>query len=90
MCALFSSVAAAQADASARAHFIAAQQCQQQGRLDEAAHEYQTVLRLQPGLPEAYLNLGLVYYDQAKFEDSARALAAAGKLVPGMRGVDLF
>jgi tetratricopeptide (TPR) repeat protein len=90
LCAFFSSVAAAQADTSARAHFIAAQQYQQQGRLDEAAHEYQTVLRLQPGSPEAYVNLGLVYYDQAKFGDSARALAAAGKLRPGIRGVDLF
>lgn len=88
--AFFSSVAAAQADTSARAHFIAARQYQQQNRLNEAVHEYQTVLRLQPGLPEAYLNLGLVYYDQAKFGDSARALAAAGKLRPGIRGVDLF
>ena len=90
LCAFFSFVAAAEADASARAHFLTAQQYQQQGRLDDAAHEYQTVLRLQPGLPEAYLNLGLVYYDQAKFEDSARALAAARKLRPGIRGVDLF
>ena len=90
LCAFFSSVAAAQADTSARAHFIAAQQYQQQDRLDEAVHEYQTVLRLQPGLPEAYANLGLVYYDQAKFGDSARALAAAGKLRPGIRGVNLF
>ena len=90
LCAFFSSAAAAQADTAARAHFIAAQQYQQQGRLDEAAHEFQTVLRLQPGLPEAYVNLGLVFYDQAKFEDSAQALAAARKLRPGIRGVDLF
>jgi tetratricopeptide (TPR) repeat protein len=90
LCAFFSSVATAQGDTSARTHFIAAQQYQQQGRLDEAAHEYQTALHFQPGLPEAYVNLGLVYYDQAKFGDSARALAAAGKLRPGIRGVDLF
>jgi tetratricopeptide (TPR) repeat protein len=71
-------------------HFIAAQQAQQQGRLDEAAHEYQVVLRIQPGLPEAYINLGLVYYAQAKFEESAQALTAADRLKPGMRGVSLW
>ena len=71
-------------------HFLAAQQAQQQGRLDAAAHEYQTVLHLQPGIPEVYVNLGLVYYAQGKFEDSARALATAEKLKPGMHGVSLW
>ena len=71
-------------------HFLAAQQAQQQGRLDDAVGEYKEVLRLQPGLPEVYANLGLVYYAQARFGDSARALARAGKLRPGMRGVSLW
>lgn len=71
-------------------HFRAAQQAQQQGLLDAAAEEYQIVLHLQPGLPEAYVNLGLVYYAQAKFDESARALAAAEKLRPGMRGLSLW
>jgi tetratricopeptide (TPR) repeat protein len=47
-------------------HFLAAQQAQQQGRLDDAVHEYLAVLKLAPGLPEAYVNLGLVYYAQSK------------------------
>ena len=42
-------------------HFLAAQQAQQQGRLDDAVHEYLAVLKVSPGLPEAYVNLGLVY-----------------------------
>ncbi len=71
-------------------HFSAAQQAQQQDRLDDAAGEYLAVLRLAPGLPEAYVNLGLVYYAQSKFDDSARALSTAGKLRPGMRGVSLW
>ena len=71
-------------------HFVAAQQAQQQGRLDDAVHEYLAVLKLAPGLPEAYVNLGLVYYAQSKFDDSARALSTAGKLRPGMRGVSLW
>jgi tetratricopeptide (TPR) repeat protein len=71
-------------------HFRAAQQDQQAGLLDDAAHEYQTILRLQPGLAEVYANLGLVYYAQAKFDDSAYALAAADKLKPRLRGVALW
>ncbi len=71
-------------------HFLAAQQAQQQGRLDDAVHEYLAVLKLAPGLPEAYVNLGLVYYAQSKFDDSARALSTATKLRPGMRGVSLW
>jgi tetratricopeptide (TPR) repeat protein len=71
-------------------HFLAAQQAQQQDRFEDAVHEYLAVLKLAPGLPEAYVNLGLVYYSQSKFEDSARALSTAGKLRPGMRGVSLW
>ena len=37
-------------------HFLAAKQAQQQDRLDDAVHEYLTVLKLAPGLPEAYVN----------------------------------
>ena len=71
-------------------HFRAAQQAQQQDRLDDAVHEYLAVLKLAPRLPEAYVNLGLVYYAQSRFEDSAQALSTAGKLRPGMRGVNLW
>ena len=89
-CMLLSSGSAQESGSQVQKHFLAAQQDQQQGRLDEAAVEYQTVLRLEPGLPEAYVNLGLVYYAQAKFEESARALATAANSRPGMRGVSLW
>jgi tetratricopeptide (TPR) repeat protein len=71
-------------------HFAAAQQDQQEDRLDAAAQEYQRVLGLQPRLPEAFVNLGLVYYAQAKFDESARALEKAASLRPGMHGVSLW
>src|ERR1039457_2435533 len=87
---LLPSSSAQQAGSLVQQHFLAAQQDQQQGLLDAAVREYQAVLRLQPGLPEAYVNLGLVYYAQAKFDESAHALAIAGKLRPGMRGVSLW
>jgi tetratricopeptide (TPR) repeat protein len=93
-CAL-SSAGTAQVDSSqiqnqVQEHFLAAQQDQQQGRLDDAVREYQAVAHLQPGIPEAYANLGLVYYAKGDFEDSAKALASAAKLRPGMRGVSLW
>ncbi len=79
-----------QVEDQAQEHFRAAQQAQQQGRLEDAASEYLAVLKLAPGVPETYVNLGLVYYAQAKFDDSAQALSKAGKLRPGMRGVSLW
>ena len=87
---LLSAAGAQENNSKVQEHFLAAQQNQQQGRLDAAADEYKAVLRLAPGLPEAYVNLGLVYYAQAKFDESARSLAAAIKLRPGMPGVSLW
>jgi tetratricopeptide (TPR) repeat protein len=78
------------ADSPARQHFTAAQQDQQRGDLDAAVREYQAFIRLQPDIPEAYVNLGLVYYAEAKFAESDRALSTANKLRPGMRGVSLW
>lgn len=75
---------------AAQAHFRAAQEFQQQGHLDEAVREYKAVLALQPNIPEVYVNLGLTYYAQARFAESAQALSTAAKLKPGMRGVDLW
>jgi tetratricopeptide (TPR) repeat protein len=73
-----------------RTHFAAARQAQDAGLLDKAVQEYLASIHLQPALPEAYVNLGLIYYAQSRFEDSARALATASKLRPGMRGVSLW
>lgn len=84
------SASAQQTDAMMEKHFLAAQQDQQQGLFDAAANEYKAVLRLQPAMPEAYINLGLVYYAQSKFDESARALTEANRLRPGMRGASLW
>lgn len=75
---------------AAQTHFRAAQEFQQRGHLDEAVREYKAVLALQPSVPEVYINLGLTYYAQARFADSAWALSTAARLKPGMRGVDLW
>ena len=93
-CVLSSAVAAqvvdSQIQAQVQEHFLAAQRAQQQGQLDAAVAEYRQVLRFQPGLPEVYANLGLVYYAHGEFENSAKAFALAEKLRPGMRGVSLW
>jgi len=77
-------------DTQVQQHFLAAQQDQQQGHLDAAVREYQAILHLQPRIAEVYANLGLIYYTQAKFSESAKALAEANQLKPGMRGVSLW
>jgi len=89
-CLLLSVAAAQESNSKVQEHFLAAQNDQQQGHLDAAADEYNAVLRLAPGMPEVYVNLGLVYYAQAKFEESATAFATAARLRPGMRGVSLW
>lgn len=71
-------------------HFEAAQKAQQAGDLDTAAREYRAAIQLNPQIAELYANLGLVYYAQSKFSDSAAALDKAARLKPGLRGVNLW
>jgi tetratricopeptide (TPR) repeat protein len=78
------------ADAEAAQHFAAAHQAQDAGNLDLAATEYLAVIHLRPEVGEAYASLGLVYNAQGKFAESARALAKAEKLKPGLPGVSLY
>ncbi len=77
-------------ESQVRQHFAAAQEAQKAGKLDKAIGEYSTVLRLQPGIPEVYGNLGLVYYLKSEFEQSAAAFEKALAQKPGLRGADLF
>ena len=79
-----------QVDTDIRQHYEAARQAQMSGDMETAAREYQEVLHLQPDTPEIYANLGLVYYAENKFSDSAKALSRANALKPGLRGVSLY
>jgi tetratricopeptide (TPR) repeat protein len=89
-CVFLPACGAQEASQGIEEHFRAAQQDQQAGQLDSAVREYQAVLKLDPRLPEAYANLGLVYYAQANFEASATSLSKANELRPRMRGVSLW
>ena len=84
------SLSAQDADSAAGRHFLAARAAQSSGSFDLAVQEYLAVIRLEPNLAEARVNLGLVYYLQARYDESARTLEKSLALKPGMRGVDLF
>ena len=71
-------------------HFNAARVAQNSGLLDEAAQEYQQALKWSPGIAEIYASLGLVYYSQAKFGESAATLSKSEQLKPGLNGVSLW
>ena len=72
------------------AHFSAAQRAQNAGDLDTAVQEYRSVLALESNVGEVYVNLGLVYHLQAKFEASAEALRHALALKPELLAANLF
>lgn len=88
--AILSRACAQNTDAAVERHFAAAQLAQKAGELDTAAQEYQQILRLDPGLAEIHANLGLIYYTQLRFEESAKELSRAAKLKPGLRGISFW
>jgi tetratricopeptide (TPR) repeat protein len=88
--AVLGSACAQDTDSTVEAHFAAAQRAQKAGELDTAAHEYQEILRLEPGLAEVHANLGLIYYAQSRFDESAKELRRAAQLKPGLHGVGFW
>jgi tetratricopeptide (TPR) repeat protein len=79
-----------QTSSEIRQHFRAAREAQDRGDFDTAAAEYRNVLNLKPDFPEVCLNLGLVYYLQANFEDSIEILEKAIAMKPQIVGANLF
>jgi len=47
---------------TARQHLQAALSAQQQGQFGKAAQEYEAALKIVPGSPDVFQNLGLVYH----------------------------
>jgi tetratricopeptide (TPR) repeat protein len=74
----------------ARKHFAAARQAQDDNQFDRAAEEYTATIRLAPTLAGAYSNLGLIYYVEGNFNDSATALAKGLHLDPKLVGANLY
>src|SRR5882672_11356207 len=55
-----------------------------QGRYGEAEKAFEKLRELQPGVAEVHANLGLIYFQERKFEEAVPALRRALKLKPGL------
>ncbi len=60
-------------------HFRAAHAAMQAGEIDRAVKEYKVVLRLNPGLVEARVNLGLAYHTLGNYEQAIAELEKASR-----------
>jgi tetratricopeptide (TPR) repeat protein len=65
-----------------RVHSERAQQALKNHQLDLAAEEFRQILRIDPASAEAHANLGLIAFDEGKYEDAAQAFQNALKLRP--------
>lgn len=63
-------------------HFYLASALGAQGRLQEAAANYQICIRLDPGTPYAYNNLGLIYRSLSRFDEAIRSCQRAVEIDP--------
>ena len=79
-----------EASSEVRERFLAARRAQASSNLTLAVQEYLVVVKLAPDLAEGWVNLGLVYYLQTRYSESAQALGKALSLEPGFRGANLF
>jgi tetratricopeptide (TPR) repeat protein len=66
----------------ARAHVNYATALQEAGRLDEAAEEFSTALRLNPGSAKAHVNLAGVLIGKGKLEEAQTHFEAALRIEP--------
>jgi tetratricopeptide (TPR) repeat protein len=76
----------AQTRSSVEQLFEQAQAARAQGELDQAAQAYLEVIRRDPGMVNAYHNLGIVYLSQKRYEDAVVVLEKAVKLNPRLAG----
>jgi tetratricopeptide (TPR) repeat protein len=70
-------------------HFRAAQQAIQRGDINRAVSEYKTVLRLDPTLVEARINLGLAYHMLGEYERGVSELAQGLRERPKVLGANV-
>lgn len=75
---------------SIASHFQAGRQAIQSGHLDLAVVEFKKVLRLDPDLIEAQVNLGLAYHLLGQYAESTTVLARAARRQPELTPANLF
>src|SRR2546422_2557089 len=74
------------AEDAAELHFRRASQLAQQGKLDQAEREYRLGLKIAPGVPEAYNNLGEIYFQRRGPPPAVAPFTKAHRLRPGAPG----
>jgi tetratricopeptide (TPR) repeat protein len=72
------------------ARFEHARSLEKEGKLQDAAAEYELIIRKDPNLAEANHNVGLVYYRLADYQKCAEHFRAALRLKPDLAGSNLF
>lgn len=88
-CVLTASVICAQGTATEQ-KFRQATAAMREGRLDEAAKAFGSVVRDSPSFAEGFLDLGLVREEQGRNEEAIINLQKALSLKPRLRGANLF
>ncbi len=66
------------------------EQALQAGRYDEAAQAYEKLRELAPQMAEAHARLGLIYFQQQRFELAVPAWRQAIKIKPTLPNADVF
>jgi len=61
-----------------------AQRALAEGKIDEAQHAYENLRDANPGIAEIHANLGLIYFEQRKFDAAIPELRRALQLKPGL------
>jgi tetratricopeptide (TPR) repeat protein len=69
-------------------YYAEGQRALQAGRYAEAEAAYEQLRKLDPGMAEIHANLGLIYFQERKFDRAVPALRQALKLKPGLPKVE--
>jgi tetratricopeptide (TPR) repeat protein len=72
------------------AHFSAGQEAMRAGQTERAIREYREVLRLEPNLAEARVNLGLAYFGAGEYQQASKEFEKARQEKPGLVAANLF
>jgi predicted Zn-dependent protease len=77
-------------EASLQSYFEQGEKALAEDRYSDAESAYLKLTKLAPGLAEAYGRLGLVYFQEKRFEDAVPVLRQALKLKPSLPNTDIL
>jgi tetratricopeptide (TPR) repeat protein len=83
-------LAAQPSEAELRRYYEDGEKALADGRYADAGRAYEKLRQLTPGTAEVYAKLGLIYFQEAKFEQAVPVLRQALKLKPGLPKTDVL